>query len=50
MLTELSELRAQVAELTDLKTQLAVLTAHLGPTSIQHPPATETTTGRTDAR
>ena len=50
VLTELGELRAQVAELADLRNQLAVLTAHLGPTSIQHPPATETTTGRTDAR
>ena len=46
VLTELTELRAQVAELTDLKTQLAVLTARLEPTTIQ--PASENTAGRTD--
>lgn len=46
VLTELTELRAQVAELTDLKTQLAVLTARLEPTTI--PPASENTAGRTD--
>ena len=41
VLTELGELRAQVAELTDLKTQLAILTTHLGPTapSTQNPAA-----------
>ena len=46
--TELGELRAQVTELTGLRNQLAVLTDHLGPTSIQPTAATATTTGRTD--
>jgi len=44
VLTELTELRAQVAELTDLKTQLAMLTAHLGPPAPNNA-ATDTTTG-----
>jgi hypothetical protein len=30
VLSELGELRAQVAELASLKTQLALLTSHLG--------------------
>lgn len=46
VLTELTELRAQVAELTGLKTQLALLTVRLEPTTIQH--ASENTTGRPD--
>jgi len=37
VLTELTELRTQVAELTDLKTQLAALTAHLGQGNTQDP-------------
>jgi voltage-gated potassium channel len=37
ILTELTELRTQVAELTDLKTQLAALTTHLGQASTQEP-------------
>ena len=44
VLTELTELRAQVAELTDMKTQLAMLTAHLGPPAPNNA-ATDTTTG-----
>ena len=45
VLTELTELRAQIAELTNLKTQLLVLTTHLGPRGSGHPASTETING-----
>jgi len=48
VLTELGELRAQVADLTGLKAQLAVLTAHLEPTGIHG--VGDTATGRSGDR
>ena len=42
VITELTELRAQVAALTDLKTQLVALTTHLGTRGGGHPAGGET--------